>query len=75
MATRSFPVGADVVCDVETKDGRGWVGCDTYNHSNESTVAFWADENTLMLVPLRDIYSIKVYERKKDSLTTKNGLV
>lgn len=66
MATRGFPAGADIVCDVETKDGRTWVGCDLFNHNNDVTAVFWINETSLMMVPVQDILSIVVYEREKE---------
>ena len=70
MATREFPVGADIVCDVDLKDGRFWRECDMVQNKNEAIVAFWMDEKNILAVPLQDVSTITFYEREKDSLTS-----
>jgi hypothetical protein len=65
MATREFPAVADIVCDVDLKDGRFWRECDMAQHANNAIVAFWLDEKNLLAVPLQDVSTITFYEREK----------
>jgi len=65
MATREFPSVADIVCDVDLKDGRFWRECDLAPNANNAIVAFWVDEKNLLAVPLQDVSTITFYEREK----------